>query len=213
MVSIEQFITVIHSAVLSANETLMKANEDLINAYFEPVTPGSSGESISIEGKTFENVIQDLKDALDEGQAKAEILKKVNLLANIKNAEAGQISSVIAGNLRPKTVTLQYPEMTGEGVSMRNVSVPLIALVPITMAQISEVKFKTNLEIIMEDETMRVSPAPSGFGDPEEGEARGLTTSKSNSVLEMTIVPSKGSEGLQLLIEGYEKVLRGQLPH
>lgn len=114
--------------------------------------------------------------------------------------------------LRPKMTTIQYPQKTASGVVMSDVRVPLITLVPLSMTQISEVKLRTELEIQVEDEGLLVSfPAPqSGTPDDQEDESHG--SSRPIATLEITLTPHHGTEGLRKIVEGYEKVLRAQIP-
>lgn len=108
--------------------------------------------------------------------------------------------------LKPKTVTLQFPEQTSNGVKMKNVQVPLITLVPVNGTQISEVKFQTDLEIMVEKEQLLVN-FPSSKAIKNQNDHKNVTS------LEITISPQQTSEGLKKLIESYEKVLRSQLPN
>jgi hypothetical protein len=162
MIRIDQFINVIHGAVLSANDALRQENLKLLETYFE-----DTGE-YPLTGK--------------------------------EGSENGTPQ-----NLRAKTVALQFPELSEKGVVMRNVQVPLIALVPVSMTKVSEVKFRSNVEIEVENDNLMMnfrSRAPQGESTP------GMTSAS----IEMTITPQESSEGLKNLIEGYEKALRSQIP-
>lgn len=108
--------------------------------------------------------------------------------------------------LKAKTVALQFPENTTNGTVMRQVHVPLITLIPVSMAQVSEVKFKTNLELQIEKDALLVS-FPSAT-PTVEGSVAPTTAS-----IEITLTPQETSEGLKKLIEGYEKLLRSQIPN
>lgn len=163
MIRIDQFINVIHGAVLSANDALRQENLKLLETYFE-----------------------------DTGEYP---------LAGKEGSENGA-----SQNLKAKTVALQFPELSENGVVMRNVQVPLIALVPVSMTKVSEVKFRSNVEIQVEDDNLMMNfrlRAPQGESAP------GVTSAS----IEMTITPQESSEGLKNLIEGYEKALRSQIPN
>ena len=158
MISIEQFIKVIHSAVLSANDALMQENLNLLDNYFESENEGKS-------------------------------------------------TSKLLHNMRAKTVTVQYPDQTEDGVIMRDVNVPLITLIPVSMAKVSEVKFRTDLEIHVEGDDLKVSFSP--LKDNHDSD----TKRQSNTNIEITVTPQESSVGLKKLIEGYERTLRSQIPN
>ncbi len=111
--------------------------------------------------------------------------------------------------LKPKTVIIQYPTLTQEGVVMKNVNVPLIALIPISMAEISEIKIKTNIEILADDEKNLSISFPT-----KEEMAKALSNNNEShySSMEITVKPHE-SPGLSTMIKGYEKALRAQIPH
>jgi len=115
------------------------------------------------------------------------------------------------GTLKPKTLNMQYPQHTDKGVVMKNVKIPVITLIPVSLSEISEVKFKTDIEVFVEDDDLKVS-------FPHKNADSGTTTATQESpshtsTLEITVHPTQVSAGLKHLIQGYEKVLRGQLPH
>jgi len=117
------------------------------------------------------------------------------------------------GNFTAKTVTINYPNTTPEGkLEKIKIDVPLITIVPISSASIDELKFTTNLDIALEKDELMVSfspqsPEPSGLG-------KGLGTKKKQptALLELVIKPQEKTQGLNKLIEGYEKSLRAQIP-
>jgi hypothetical protein len=158
MIGIEQFINTIHSAVLSANDALMKENLKLLDTYFEET------------------------DEVDKKKGRSA--------------------------LKAKTVALQFPEQTSNGTEMRDIHVPLITLIPVSMAQVAEVKFRTNLEIQVEKNELLVS-----FPQVRSAAEQGATPAAQSSSIEITISPQQSSEGLKKLIEGYEKLLRSQIPN
>jgi hypothetical protein len=129
---------------------------------------------------------------------------------NVPGADSDQAR--LPDGLRPKMATIQYPHKTASGVVMSDVRVPLITLVPLSMTQISEVKLSTELEIQVEDEELLVSfPAPQS-GTPDDQEDKSHGSSRPVATLEITLTPHHGTEGLRKIVEGYEKVLRAQIP-
>ena len=110
--------------------------------------------------------------------------------------------------LEARTVILKYPQTTESGVKMIDVKVPLITLVPVSGSEIEELKFALDLNILQVGDNLEVS-----FGEMPDTKRR-KDENKSSSVahLEMTIKPTKTTEGLKKLIEGYERALRAQIP-
>ncbi|MDD1794535.1 DUF2589 domain-containing protein [Enterovibrio sp. ZSDZ42] len=110
---------------------------------------------------------------------------------------------------RPKYVTIEYPTETSDGIQTISVDVPLLTLVPLASPRVSEVKFKTNLEVnVNEDNGLDVSFSGNNKGGLfKSGENKSPTAE-----LEITINADEPPEGLKKLIEGYERALRAQIP-
>ncbi|MGD2085451.1 MAG: DUF2589 domain-containing protein [Candidatus Aminicenantes bacterium] len=129
--------------------------------------------------------------------------------------DAGESSGKGHRKLKPKTVTVQYPMITPDGPQVHDVQVPLITLVPVAMAHITEVKVRTELELFIESDELEVGFPPRSTKlktttDLEEIEDE--RSQRANTTLEITVKPSSPSQGLLKLIEGYEKALRAQIP-
>jgi hypothetical protein len=115
------------------------------------------------------------------------------------------------GTLKPRTIIVEFPEQTEKGVIMKKVNVPLIALIPVSVTEVSEIRFQTDLEIMIENDGLKV-----GFLSKTPTSRFKRTPNQENlqtSRLEIVINPKETSKGLKSLIEGYEKVLRAQIPH
>ena len=113
---------------------------------------------------------------------------------------------------RPKMVAMEFPSRTHDGIKTVTANIPLIALSPISSPRIKEVKFTTELEITSskEGEELYVSfPPANRTGLFARGDAAAST---SNAKLEITLTGHEPPEGLQKIIEGYERVLRAQIP-
>lgn len=113
--------------------------------------------------------------------------------------------------LKPKTITVEFPEQTARGVRMKKVKVPLIALIPVVVSEISEIRFQTDLEVVAENDDLKV-----GFVPKKSSSLFKKSPNRENvhtSSVEIVINPKETSEGLKSLIKGYEKVLRAQIPN
>ncbi|KZN40862.1 DUF2589 domain-containing protein [Pseudoalteromonas luteoviolacea] len=120
-----------------------------------------------------------------------------------------------APSYSPKTCTMQFPSRTEDGIDTVDAEVPLLALVPISSPRITEVKFKTDLEISTNDQdklmvTFAKNTTKFGFRDKIIGPSGGENTA--NAQLEIILTGNEPPEGLKKLIEGYERALRAQIP-
>lgn len=112
-------------------------------------------------------------------------------------------------NFQVKMVSINYPVKTHDN-SIKNVAVdvPLITLVPFSTTRIEELKFTTNLEVALENNELLVS-----FSNEEENNNLFSKKRKSSfAKVEIILKPNESTEGLKNVIEGYEKILRAQIP-
>lgn len=169
--------------------------------------------------KAFVNAIHDAilgaNDALSDQNL--EILNKY--FEEDANVQQGQQANQDASKeadlphtLKARSVKVEYPQQTSEGTKMVGVEVPLITLVPLSLSQIEKVKLSADFQIqVIEDELQLLFPKerPPGkkslFGkDPQKEGTLGR--------IEITITPAELSDGLKVLVEGYEKALKSQIP-
>ncbi|MCP4746311.1 MAG: DUF2589 domain-containing protein [Desulfobacteraceae bacterium] len=128
--------------------------------------------------------------------------------------ELRKSQSTMGQKLKPSTVVVQYPIVTNNEIKLHDVHVPLITLVPISMAEITQVTFKTELEVTLENDELIVSFPLNSSSDNqtlpnEDGQNKENLT---NTTLEITLKPTTSPQGLLKLVEGYEKALRAQIP-
>ena len=114
---------------------------------------------------------------------------------------------------RPKTAVIQCPKHTDDGVVMQNVRMPLITIAPVTMSQIDKVTLNVNLEMQLNGDEVNVGFRTPGIHKKEDANddqsaAEDITLAQ----VEIILRPHDGPEGLNILIEGYEKALRAQMP-
>jgi len=112
-------------------------------------------------------------------------------------------------SLVPKTVIVSYPSQDANGnPETKLVQVPLITLVPISMSQIEKATLTADFEMEIVNDELLLHFA-SGSANPKAGFFK---RSKANrGKLEIVITPKETTEGLKLLIEGYEAVLKRQI--
>jgi len=113
---------------------------------------------------------------------------------------------------KAKTITIDYPATDVDGkIDTVDIQVPLITLVPIRPAIIDELKFTTLLDIDLNNDELVVSFSPESSSS-KSGIFSEKNKAKTTAELELIIKPNEHSEGLNKLIEGYEKILRSQIP-
>ena len=107
-----------------------------------------------------------------------------------------------AGNvLSPKTVCLNYPVATEQGaVEMRQVDVPLIALVPMNASKVGKATFSVDFQLDDDDGEVVVS-----FPKKHSEEEQNL------SHLEISIVPDELPEGISSIARSYSDVIERQI--
>jgi hypothetical protein len=190
--NLDHLVTAIQQGALTAANAIQNHNLKLIDIYFEE----TDGEDV---GTSLKEALRSSIKGHEDGKAEAladEVMKSISpdLLDTFKKEK---------GKLKPKTVTLQYPKITAKGSEIHDVIVPLISLVPITLTEIANVKFKTDLEVQLIDDNLSIS-FPSKTKTNEED--------KHLATLEVSIDKAATPEGLKKLIEGYDKALRAQIP-
>jgi hypothetical protein len=105
----------------------------------------------------------------------------------------------------PRTVTLRYPHLTGDPV---NVSVPLITLAPLSMSKLEKATLTSNFEMEVVGDELQLHFS----GKDQSGS--GLFSKKHKTAwgkIEITFSPQETSEGLKILVEGYEAILKKQI--
>ncbi|MFN8366745.1 MAG: DUF2589 domain-containing protein [Candidatus Kapaibacterium sp.] len=212
MIAFEQLINVIHGAVLSANDALMQENLRLLDTYFE-----SSSNTDEIR-QSLDDALESIENFMFHTRPTKEVIEHtreafLNAKSALQDEGKQEGASKSLDSLRAKTVTLQYPDQTSSGTIMRNVEVPLITLIPVNMTKVAEVKFKTNLELSIDGNDLKVAfPTPASA--PSYTDLKGTTVPSAHTAsIEITLTPQESSEGLKKMIEGYERALRSQIPN
>jgi hypothetical protein len=115
--------------------------------------------------------------------------------------------------LKPRSVILEYPTPTvdpdlvkAQGNEIMEVHVPLITLVPLQMSQIEKAVLTANFEIEIVDDEIQIN-----FTNRKNSNIFRKKPKTTFGKLEITISPIESSEGLKLIVEGYESMLRRQI--
>jgi hypothetical protein len=168
---------------------------------------------IMISFKSFVNAIHDaIMNASDSLMDKNVGLLEKYFEQTTTEEVDNEGNKVSKETLKPRTVILEYPSPTmdptlleSEGIERTEVQVPLITLVPLQMSQIKKAVFSADFEIeIVDDEIQLHFP----------NKKNNLFKKKPKTILgklEVTISPMETSEGLRLVVEGYESMLKRQI--
>jgi hypothetical protein len=208
MIGLEDFIKGIHDAVLAANNSLANHNIELLEEYFEDSgQTGALQDSLDAALEATQNMLNTSRPDRDTYLHFKKTLEDAGrALTGGEDPRARTANAKNPQSYTPKTVTVQYARQSEEGLVMHDVSVPLITLVPVSATQIAQAKFKTKLEI-QEDNGRLMIGFPSKVPTADQADTPYFTE------LEIVLEPQKETAGLRKIVEGYEKMLRAQIPH
>lgn len=106
--------------------------------------------------------------------------------------------------LIPKSVILQYPNKSEDGsLNISEVHVPLITLIPLATSQIEKATFTADFDVEIVNDELQINFT--------KGDNLFKKSKSKRGKLEIVISPQESSEGMKLLIEGYESLLRRQI--
>ncbi|MES2376266.1 MAG: DUF2589 domain-containing protein [Bacteroidota bacterium] len=109
--------------------------------------------------------------------------------------------------LKPKTVIMEYPHMNAAGnLENLEIAVPLITLAPLNLSQIEKVTLTADFDLELSGNEVWLSLAGEHHSGGLFRKSRGSSTK-----LEITLVPQETPEGMKMLVEGYEAILKRQL--
>ncbi len=163
------------SFITTVHDAILKANDALMD------------KNVAILDRYFVDTVVDKKDT--SGQVLRDdkgIVQKQNILV-------------------PRSVLMQYPNKNEDGsLTLSEVHVPLITLVPLATSQIEKATLVADFEIELVNDEVQLN-----FGKSEAGMFKKSKVKKGR--LEVVISPQETSEGLKLMVDGYESILRRQI--
>lgn len=109
----------------------------------------------------------------------------------------------------PKSVTLIFLKETSQGIIEHRVITPLLSLASISNLQLQEISMDIDLLILEGDNGLTVG-FPKLTTAPHNDNISGI---KPNTKMTITLNATNRSDGLSTVIEGYDKLLRAQIPH
>ncbi len=206
MIDLTNFIAAIRSSTLEASDALIERNQALLEGFFREAKSDDDLDTVvqmasSVSSDAAETGSPDaLRKAAEQLKDSAEALKQ----------RQGHSSTLV-----PVTVAMQYPRMTAEGPEVHVVHVPLISLAPVTSTQLKELRLRTDLELSVVSGALKV-----GFPSEDEGttdtsetqEPSRPKTQRAKASLEILVSAAEPPPGVKLIIEGYHRALRAQIP-
>lgn len=104
--------------------------------------------------------------------------------------------------LNPKMINLEYPMLNSEGQVVKGeVLVPLITVVPVNASKIEKATLTAEFKLDVVDEEVQIHFSESARSEHD------VTCGK----LEMVISPQELPKGLELLVNGYNNILKRQI--
>lgn len=109
--------------------------------------------------------------------------------------------------LEPLTVNLEYPHLDSDGkVELTDISVPLITLAPLNMSQIEKVTFSSEFEMLVNEGELEID-----FSNRKRSNMFSKKDKSKVGKIEIVVTPQDTAEGIKILVEAYENVLKRQL--
>lgn len=206
MIRFQELMHAIQKSIHSAAEAVESAGEKHLAKFFDKIINEDSQEK--------KEKSRALRDAINKGDS-----QRINeLIEEIKSLPVDDDESTEGNAIyRPKMVAMAFPSQGADGVESTIVNVPKITLSPISSPRIKDVKFTADLEVTTEEtldkngkkrEELKVAFRPEKISGGENT----VTKDPTNTHIEISLIGHEPPEGLQKIIEGYEKALRAQIP-
>ncbi|MGL1957291.1 MAG: DUF2589 domain-containing protein [Colwellia sp.] len=201
MIRFQALMHSIQESIHSAAEAVESAGDKHLKKFFDKIL-----------NEHYQDKVDEIKEAKKEGDnERVKELRKE--MVNLPTGEDDSTEGVFI--YRPKMVAMAFPSQGVNGVESTIVNVPKITLSPISSPRIKDVKFTADLEVTTEEndgkeghEELKVA-----FRAPQVSGGENIVTKDStNTHIEICLVGHEPPEGLQKIIEGYEKALRAQIP-
>lgn len=112
--------------------------------------------------------------------------------------------------LQPKMVALKYPRQTADGPVDHLVYVPLIALSPMSQLQMDSLEFNMEIDIHQEGNDIQISfPLKEKAGFFKKAPDKKRTTT---AEVKLTVKGFDQPQGLSIVLDGYNKAIKAQMP-
>ncbi len=200
MKKLKNLIFGIQEAISETTSMVQKKNLELLDFYFDKVEQDESHQSIKAI----------LSATIDEENPE----KKEKIISSLLKSLTKEDLGINSGDLIPKMVNLKYPQLTANGAKSHNVSTPLLSLIPIEQCTLSKAIIKMDLDFsLTEDDELRVSfPLGDKTLKTSKNDVNNVTQKSYNTSIELILDKDTNSDGIDSILEGYNKAIRAQLP-
>ncbi len=207
MLTLNQLVETVNNAALVAADTVRAKNLAIIEDFFE--LADGKDPSIAAAIAALDAAAEDM----DDGVELDNIRKSRQRLVAMDGGDTTQMPPGISPLMRPKMVAVAYPKESIDGPGSHIVYVPLIALTPMSTASLSNLTFKTDLELSQSDSGELLIAFPvAEHKSIKQTNNNDEQSRAAHASLEISLDASATPQGLKKLIEGYERSLRAQIP-
>lgn len=207
MLTLKKFVQAVQQSVEAASKSLISQNQEFLETYFDEIDVPRTDLYPSEKDKRRARRKKDNDDDLE-------------------------------GLLIPKMVAMEYPHLAPDGSATHHtVHVPLISLAPHALMQIEDMTFNIEMDIHEDSEKMsedgsdpdllisfptkpvgtRSRPASKSSGKKDDTisftEQESDSGKSTNVEITISMRAVDQPHGLQVIIDGYDKALRAQVPN
>jgi len=184
MLKLNGFIAAIQQAIETASDAVAKENVKILKSYFDEKPIRRPATAESDTSANTDSARVEPTLSFDPQSADMQLI--------------------------PKMVAMTYPRETSKGIVEHQVMVPLISLAPLTTLQPTEMTVEVDLEFLEHEDGIMV-----GFPQLKKAFFGGdkVQDNKPNAKLTMKINTTSRPTGISAVIEGYDKIVRAQIPN
>lgn len=203
MLSFKQFVLSIYDAILTANEALQDRYLEMLNKYFEPEDGSPPGSGSGGTGGTGSGTGGTGSGTGGTGGTSSGTGTGGTGSSGVGGSGAMGSGGAIQNDipLLAKTILLKYPYVTDDGIKDVDIQVPVLTVVPLALSQIDQMKLVTDFQMTIVNGELEISFPTSSSG-----------SSTANSQMEITFGPAEVPDGVKIILEGYDRLLRAQIP-
>lgn len=201
MLKFDRLVEAIQHSVISAAQALRERNREILyDEYFHMVSQDTTVKGAAAASDRSGQTAQGTGQGSGQGTGQG---------GGSDGGEALVVEGVPEFN--PRMVAINFPKSTPDGPDVHTVMVPLISVLPINHLAIQEMAVELDLEIQEDDGELTVgfvkkTTRRSIFGDSSSDNAHNLAK------ITIKVKSMEAPDGFQTVVDGYDKVLRAQVP-
>ena len=159
--------------------------------------------------------VSDLVSAMQHAAqeaAGAVAAEQVKLLGKFFHGGLSESTLTSGEVMTPVMVKMGFPRKTPDGPAQHDVLVPLISLAPLSSLHLSEMDIEIALDAIDQDGSLLVGAAPRAAPGSADGAAPDAARGPGNLTIRMKFTAAGQPEGTKLIVDGFSRALRAQIP-